>query len=257
MNRIDNLFKIKKSNICSIYFTAGYPKLNDTVTIIEELASAGVDMVEVGVPFSDPMADGPVIQSSGSKALKNGMSLTVLFEQLSGIRERVTIPLVFMTYLNVIMQYGFEEFCKSCKRVGVDGVIIPDLPFADYLDSYKAVAANYGIHMIMLITPETSEERIRLIDKQTNGFIYVVSSAATTGAQRTFSPSAIDYFSRVDAMNLNNPHLIGFGISNKETMVQACKYGNGAIIGSQFISLLAENKPISDSIAELKNRLNI
>src|SRR5690554_5203978 len=187
MNRIDKLFQEKKNNILSVYFTAGYPEIDDTVTVLESLERHGVDLVEIGVPFSDPMADGPVIQASGGQALKNGMSVKRLFEQLDGVREKVSMPLVLMGYLNPILQFGFDRYCEAAARCGVDGLIIPDLPFAEYMESYKAVAEKHGLHVIMLITPETSEERIRLIDEQTGGFIYMVSSASVTGAKNRFS----------------------------------------------------------------------
>ena len=182
MNRITNLFQTKKSGILSVYFTAGYPQLNDTTSILRELEAKGVDMAEVGIPFSDPMADGPVIQASSSIALRNGMRLRLLFQQLKGIRDTVRMPIILMGYLNPIMQYGFEAFCQSCVEVGVDGMIIPDLPYADYMADYKAIADRYDLKVIMLITPETAEERVRQIDAHTSGFIYMVSSAATTGA---------------------------------------------------------------------------
>ena len=255
MNRIDKLFKEKKNNILSVYFTAGYPELNDTVEVIETLERNGVELLEIGVPFSDPMADGPVIQSSGSQALKNGMSLKVLFGQLSDVRATVSIPLVLMSYLNPIVQFGFDNYCREAMRCGVDGLIIPDLPFAEYLESYKSVAEKYGLHMIMLITPETSEERIRMIDNNTSGFIYMVSSASVTGAKNTFSDVNLAYFRRVNEMGLKNPRLIGFGISNKDTFDAACRESSGAIIGSKFISLLGSESSIDDAAKKLLKSL--
>ena len=243
MNRIQQLFGRKEKNILSVYFTAGYPTLDTTCEIIEELQRQEVDMVEIGIPFSDPMADGVVIQNAAAKALQNGMSLSKLFGQLRNIRSEVDIPLILMGYLNPIMQYGFENFCRSCHEVGVDGVIIPDLPFKDYLEEYKPVADRYDLNVIMLITPETSEERIRFIDRNTEGFIYMVSSAATTGAQQSFDEAKQEYFRRIAAMNLRNPRLIGFGISNRETFDSACWNASGAIIGSQFVKLLAQESP--------------
>lgn len=216
MNRITNLFQTKQTGILSVYFTAGYPHLNDTVPILTTLANRGIDMVEVGIPFSDPMADGPVIQAAATQALRNGMSLRLLFQQLEGIRRHTQIPIILMGYLNPIMQFGFERFCARCAEVGVDGVIIPDLPYADYMADYKAIADRHDLKVIMLITPETSEERVRLIDAHTSGFIYMVSSAATTGAQKSFDEKKQAYFRRVNAMGLRNPRLVGFGISNKE-----------------------------------------
>lgn len=244
MNRIDQLFQHKKEHILSVYFTAGYPALNDTVTVIKALEKEGVELIEIGVPFSDPMADGPVIQASGAKALQNGMSVKTLFTQLAAIRSSVSIPLVLMGYLNPVMQFGFDRYCEEAVRCGIDGLIIPDLPFAEYMESYKPIADRYGLHMIMLITPETSEERIRLIDRHTSGFIYMVSSASVTGAKSAFSDVNIDYFRRVNAMQLKNPRLIGFGISNRETFDAACREASGAIIGSKFISLLESEDSI-------------
>ena len=243
MNRIQQLFGRKEKNILSVYFTAGYPAFDITREIIGELQRQGIDMVEIGIPFSDPMADGIVIQNAAAKALQNGMSLSKLFGQLRNIRSEVDIPLILMGYLNPIMQYGFENFCRSCHEVGVDGVIIPDLPFKDYLEEYKPVADRYDLNVIMLITPETSEERIRFIDRNTEGFIYMVSSAATTGAQQSFDEVKQEYFRRIAAMNLRNPRLIGFGISNRETFDSACRNASGAIIGSQFGKLLAQGSP--------------
>ncbi len=238
MNRINQLFQTKKSGIFSVYFTAGYPALEDTTTILKAMQDNGIDMVEVGIPFSDPMADGPVIQEASTIALRNGMSLALLFEQLKNIRKEIRIPVILMGYLNPIMQFGFETFCQHCVETGVDGVIIPDLPFADYMADYKPVAEKYDIRMIMLITPETSGERIRLIDEHTDGFIYMVSSAAITGAQKSFNEQKLEYFKRIDAMKLKNPRLVGFGISNRETFEAATAYPSGAIIGSKFIQLL-------------------
>lgn len=251
MSRIDKLFKEKKNNVLSVYFTAGYPALDDTVKVIQALEKRGVDMLEIGVPFSDPMADGPVIQASGAEALKNGMSLKVLFDQLVDIRQTASIPLVLMSYLNPIIQFGFENYCKAAAQCGVDGFIIPDLPFAEYMESYKPVAEKYGLHVIMLITPETSEERIRMIDQHTSGFIYMVSSASVTGARSAFSDENLAYFRRVNAMQLKNPRLIGFGISNRETFDAACREASGAIIGSKFISLLESEKSIDDAVTKL------
>lgn len=255
MNRITELFEKKKKNILSIYFTAGFPHLYDTVDVIKELQANGVDLIEVGIPFSDPMADGPTIQESGTIALKNGMTLNKLFEQLTNIRKDVQIPLIMMGYLNPIMQYGFENFCKKCKEVGLDGAIIPDLPFDDYMKEYKSIAEKYEIKIIMLITPETSDERIRLIDDNTDGFIYMVSSAATTGAQKSFDEQKQAYFKKINEMNLRNPRLIGFGISNKATLEAAQANSSGAIIGSKFITLLKDTETIKEAVHELKRSL--
>ena len=251
MNRITKLFETKKSGILSVYFTAGYPELNDTRRVLTALQANGIDMVEIGIPFSDPMADGPVIQQAATRALRNGMSLRLLFEQLKDFRQSVHIPVILMGYLNPIMQFGFEAFCRSCAEVGVDGVIIPDLPFADYLSDYKDVANRYDLKMIMLISPETSEERIRLIDENTNGFIYMVSSAATTGAQKSFSNAVQDYFRRVRAMKLKNPQLIGFGVSNRETLQMAMANAAGAIVGSKFVELLDKTAEPAEAVVRL------
>lgn len=251
MNSIDQLFDKKKNGVLSVYFTAGYPRLNDTVPVLRSLEQNGVDLVEIGIPFSDPMADGPVIQASGSQALKNGMNLRELFRQLTDVRSTVSIPLVLMGYLNPIMQFGFENFCAEAHRCGIEGVIIPDLLFTDYLQNYKPVAEKYGIHMIMLITPETSEERIRFIDEHTGGFIYMVSSASVTGAKSAFGDENLKYFNRVNNMNLKNPRLIGFGISNKITFDAACENASGAIIGSKFVSLLGSEPSIEEAVEKL------
>lgn len=255
MNRIKQLFETKQKDILSIYFTAGFPKIDDTVDVIKELEANGIDLIEIGIPFSDPMADGPTIQASGTVALKNGMTLSKLFEQLTDIRKEVSIPLILMGYLNPIMQYGFENFCKKCHEVGIDGTIIPDLPFNDYIKEYKPIADKYNVKVVMLITPETSDERIRFIDEHTDGFIYMVSSAATTGAQKSFDDQKQAYFKRINAMNLRNPRLIGFGISNKATLEAAQANASGAIIGSKFITLLQEAKNIKEAVTELKASL--
>ena len=255
MNRIKQLFETKQKDILSIYFTAGFPKIDDTVDVIKELEANGIDLIEIGIPFSDPMADGPTIQASGTVALKNGMTLSKLFEQLTDIRKEVSIPLILMGYLNPIMQYGFENFCKKCQEVGIDGTIIPDLPFNDYIKEYKPIADKYNVKVVMLITPETSDERIRFIDEHTDGFIYMVSSAATTGAQKSFDDQKQAYFKRINAMNLRNPRLIGFGISNKATLEAAQANASGAIIGSKFITLLEEAKNIKEAVTELKASL--
>ena len=239
MNKINQLFaNSKDKKLLSLYFCAGAPTLDSTADTILTMQNRGISMIEVGIPFSDPMADGPVIQEAATTALKNGMSLRLLFEQLKAIKEQVTIPLVLMGYLNPIMQYGIEAFCQSCVESGVSGVIIPDLPFDDYLESIKPAADKYDLRIIMLITPETSEERIRFIDKHTDGFIYMVSSAATTGAQQSFDEQKQAYFRRINAMNLRNPRMIGFGISNKQTLESAQQNAAGAIIGSKFVQLL-------------------
>ncbi len=255
MNRINHLFQEKKSEILSIYFCAGHPSLHSTAQTIQTLESKGIDMIEIGIPFSDPMADGPVIQDAATKALRNGMTLNTLFMQLEDIRKTVNIPLLLMGYLNPIMHFGFERFCQRCVEVGVDGMIIPDLPFKDYQEEFKPMADRYGLRIIMLITPETSEERIRFIDEHTDGFIYMVSSAATTGAQKEFDAAKQRYFSRINAMNLRNPRMIGFGISNKQTLQSAWQNAAGAIIGSKFVSLYDQTGDASQAIDKLYQNL--
>lgn len=239
MNKINQLFATDSDRkLFSIYFCAGHPTLNGTGSIITTLQRRGVDMIEVGIPFSDPMADGVVIQNAATKALRNGMTLRLLFSQLEAIKDEVRVPLILMGYLNVIMQFGIESFCRRCVECGVSGAIIPDLPFADYLDTVKPVADRYDLRIIMLITPETSDERIRFIDEHTDGFIYMVSSAATTGAQSSFDDVKQQYFHRINAMKLGNPRMIGFGISNRQTLQAARDNASGTIIGSKFVSLL-------------------
>lgn len=238
MNRINQLFADDKKDLLSIYFCAGAPTLDGTANVIRTLAANGISMIEIGIPFSDPMADGPVIQDAATKALRNGMSLKLLFEQLKDIRKDVSIPLVLMGYMNPIVRFGFEQFCQKCVEVGIDGMILPDLPFKDYMEEFKPIADRYDLRIIMLITPETSEERIRFIDSNTDGFIYMVSSAAITGAQKEFDAAKQAYFNKVHAMNLQHPTMIGFGISNKQTLESAQANANGAIIGSKFVQLL-------------------
>ena len=251
MNRINQLFSTKQKDILSIYFCAGFPTLEGTASTIKVLEKKGINMIEIGIPFSDPMADGPVIQHAATRALKNGMTLKLLFDQLKDIRKEVQIPLVLMGYLNPMMQYGFEAFCRKCVQTAVDGIIIPDLPFADYMADYKAIVDRYDLKMIMLITPETSEERIRLIDEHTSGFIYMVSSASTTGAQQSFNEQKQAYFHRINGMGLRNPRLVGFGISNKATFDAVAINSSGAIIGSKFIQLL-KSEPISVAVDKLR-----
>lgn len=242
MNKINKLFaeKAQDKKFLSLYFCAGCPTLDSTTDVILTMQRRGIDFIEVGIPFSDPLADGPVIQSAATKALKNGMSLKTLFAQLSEIKEKVSIPLILMGYLNPILHYGIEHFCQSCAEVGVSGMIIPDLPFDDYLNMVKPVADRYDLRVIMLITPETSEERIRFIDEHTDGFIYMVSSAAITGTQQSFDEQKQDYFRRINQMQLRNPRMIGFGISNAQTLRAAQDNAAGAIIGSKFVMLLDE-----------------
>lgn len=251
MNRINQLFSHRQKDILSVYFCAGFPTLTGTAATIEALEHKGVHMVEIGIPFSDPMADGPVIQHAATHALRNGMSLKLLFEQLKDIRQHVHIPLVLMGYLNPILQYGFESFCRTCQETGIDGVIIPDLPFKEYLEEYRLIAERYDVKVIMLITPETSEERIRLIDEHTDGFIYMVSSAAITGAQKDFDDRKQAYFRRISEMQLRNPCMIGFGISNRQTFQAAVSHAAGAIVGSKFVTLLEQTQGCADQAIDM------
>ncbi len=247
-NKINNLFENSKDKkLLSLYFCAGCPTLEGTADVIISMQRHGIAMIEVGIPFSDPLADGPVIQDAAARALRNGMTLNKLFSQLEAIKDQVHIPLVLMGYLNPIMHYGFENFCQSCVKAGVSGAIIPDLPFEDYLHIVKPIADRYNLRIIMLITPETSEERIRLIDNNTNGFIYMVSSASITGAQKNFDEQKQEYFHRIHKMNLQNPRMIGFGISNAQTLKAAQDNAAGAIIGSKFVSLLNESNGDADA----------
>lgn len=241
-NRINQLFETKKENILSVYFTAGFPNLNDTAAIIQQLEKNGVDLIEIGIPFSDPTADGPTIQHSSEKALKNGMSLKLLFEQLATIRKTVKIPLILMGYFNPVLQYGIENFCAKCNEIGIDGTILPDLPLDEFEQHYKDAFVENNLHNILLITPQTSEKRIRQIDEASDGFIYMVSSASTTGAGKKVEDFHQDYFERIQQMNLKNPRLIGFGISDYDTFTNACKFASGAIIGSAFVKAIDQKE---------------
>ena len=256
MNKINTLFANSKDRkLLSLYFCAGCPTLDGTADVILTMQRRGIAMIEVGIPFSDPLADGPVIQSAATTALKNGMNLKTLFAQLRDIKDRVEIPLVLMGYLNPILHYGIEDFCKSCVESGVSGMIIPDLPFKDYQEVVKPIADKYDLRVIMLITPETSEERIRFIDDNTDGFVYMVSSAAITGAQKSFDDAKQEYFRRINAMNLRNPRMIGFGISNRQTLEAAQSNAAGAIIGSKFVTLLNESKNADEALDKLFDAL--
>lgn len=256
MNKINKLFSENKDRkLLSLYFCAGCPTLEGTGAVIKTLEKRGVDMIEVGIPFSDPLADGPVIQSAGTVALKNGMTVKKLFSQLKAIKDEVNIPLVLMGYLNPIMHYGIEQYFESCVEAGVSGTIIPDLPFDDYLNVVKPIADKFDIRVIMMITPETSEERIHFIDDHTDGFIYMVSSASITGAQSNFGDAKLAYFNHINSMNLRNPRMIGFGISNKQTLESAQANAAGAIIGSKFVTLLNEMGDADKAIEELYEAL--
>ncbi len=256
MNKINQLFSSRgDQKLLSLYFCAGCPTLEGTADVILAMQRHGISMVEVGIPFSDPLADGPVIQSAGTVALRNGMTLRHLFSQLSAIKDQVQIPLVLMGYLNVVMHHGIERFCRDCVESGVSGMIIPDLPFRDYMEVVKPIADRYDLRVIMMITPETSEERIRLIDEHTEGFIYMVSSASITGAQKSFDDAKQAYFRKINAMALRNPRMIGFGISNKQTLTSAYHNAAGAIIGSKFVTLLNETRDPDEALRQLKQVL--
>ena len=240
MNRIDKKLK-EEGKLLSIYFTAGYPSLDDTIDIIFKLQESGVDMIEIGLPFSDPLADGPTIQESSAKAIKNGMNTNALFDQLKGIRDKVSIPLIIMGYFNPILQYGVEDFCEKCSEIGIDGLIIPDLPIDYYEANYKSIFEENHLYNMFLIAPQTSDDRIRKIDSISNGFIYMVSSSSITGSKSSFTPEQISYFERIEKMNLKTPRIIGFGVGNKQTFNTVVKYSKGAIIGSAFIKNLHEH----------------
>lgn len=241
MNRINKKLQEDKK-LLSIYFSAGHPSLNDTAKIIQNLEKSGVDMIEIGLPFSDPLADGPTIQASSTEALKNGMTTEVLFKQLKDIRKTVSIPLIIMGYFNPMLQYGVDAFCQKCQEIGIDGLIIPDLPVDVYNEEYKSIFENYGLINVFLITPQTSTERINFIDSISKGFIYMVSSASVTGSSAGFGEKQMSYFKRIADMHLKNPQIVGFGINNNETFTQATTYAKGAIIGSAFIKFLSSNR---------------
>ena len=255
MNRINNLFRHKPQDILNVYFTAGYPELESTTEILEHLEVAGVDMVEIGMPYSDPLADGPTIQKSSTIALENGMSVSKLFSQLEGIRSKIKIPVILMGYLNPVIQYGAEAFFAKCSEVGVDALILPDMPLYEYKTFYKDLFNTNGIKPIFLITPGTSVERIRKIDALTDAFIYVVSTASTTGKSQGFSPETISYFDKIKNMNLKNPTLIGFGISDNKSFKKACEYTSGAIIGSEFIRVLERSGGSKQGIQEFVEQI--
>lgn len=254
-NRIDKVLN-KQNKILNVYFTAGYPEFNDTLRVAKCLQEGGADMLEIGIPFSDPLADGPTIQESSSRALENGMTLQKLFDQLESLREEVELPVLLMGYLNPIVQFGLERFCEACEQVGVDGVIIPDLPIQEYLEEYREIFLEHGLHNIFLISPNTSHERIAKIDDWSEGFIYMVSSSSITGAKKGLGSNQLEYFERIDGMSLRNPRLIGFGISDHDSFAKACEYANGAIIGSAFINQLkqdASEEAIKKFVTSIKN----
>jgi tryptophan synthase alpha chain len=253
MNRLNHLFATKKDNLLSIYYTAGYPAITTTVDIAEALEKAGADFLEIGFPYSDPVADGPTIQHSSQQALDNGMTLNVLFDQLKDLRKRVTIPVLLMGYVNPIVQYGVERFCKKAAEVGVDGVIVPDLPMYEYETMYAKYFTDNNLSNIFLVTPQTSPDRIRKIDGLSNSFIYLLSSSSITGGSLNVSDSIEAYYARVKTMQLNNPTIIGFGISDNATFKKACQYANGAIVGSKFVELLEEDNYVDKISAFVKS----
>jgi len=250
MNRIKQLLENKKKDILSVYFTAGYPNLTDTEEIIIELEKAGVDLIEIGIPFSDPLADGPVIQKSSEKALGNGITLELIFEQLKNIRQKVKIPLIFMGYLNPVMQYGIERFCQKASEIGIDGTIIPDLPLDIYEKEHKKLFLQNGLSNILLITPQTAPERLKIIDKATDSFIYMVSSAATTGTKGIDDDVLSVFTDKIMQAGLKSPRIIGFGISDKNSFKNACKYADGAIIGTAFIKAISKEGTLKENIHE-------
>jgi tryptophan synthase alpha chain len=250
MNRISALFSQATEPILNVYTTAGFPHFEDTMTVLNALQKGGVDIIEVGMPYSDPVADGETIQLSNQAALEKGMSVAHLFEQLKDMRKSITVPVLLMGYINPVLQYGVEAFCAKCAEVGVDGLILPDLPMLEYEASYKAIFEKYGLYNILLITPQTNDERIRHIDSVSKGFIYMVSSASTTGAKTGISADQEVYFSRIAAMNLQNPRLIGFGISDHESFMKASKNASGAIIGSAFVKMIAQAKDLQAEIVD-------
>ena len=252
MSRLQALFANKKERVLNVYFTAGYPQLDSTTTIIQALQNNGADIIELGMPYSDPLADGPVIQESGNIALQNGMTIAVLFEQLKAIKGQINIPIILMGYMNPVMQYGFEKFCADASAVGVDGLILPDLPEYEFEMEYGAIIKKYGLDFIFLVTPETSTERIQQLDNLSTGFLYAVSSSATTGKDKDFN-SVEKYLEQLQSMQLKNPVLVGFGIKDRNTFESACKYANGAIIGTAFIKALEGSTKINETVKEFIN----
>jgi len=255
-NRIDELFARKNEGVLSVYMTAGYPEIEDTVPLLVALQENGADMVEIGMPFSDPLADGKVIQESSQRALKNGMSLKILFSQLKGIREKVSIPLVLMGYLNPVLQFGLEAFLEACSKSGIDGVILPDLPALEYEQHFQSLFSHYGIHLILLVTPQTSDDRVKDLASLSGGFLYMVAASSTTGKTAVFTEEQLSYFSRISDLNLHIPRMIGFGISDRQGFDTASRYAGGAIIGSAYIKALGEGKdPVVSTASFLKGIL--
>ena len=249
MSRIDQLFKKKSNRILNVYCTAGYPELNSTLEVIKALQNNGTDLIELGMPYSDPLADGPVIQASSTKALQNGMTISKLFEQLKDLRKEIQLPVVLMGYLNPLLQFGFEKFCSKAAEVGLDGLIIPDIPIYEYENEYSEIVKKYGLDFIFLVTPETSEERIKRLDSLSSGFLYAVSSSSITGSDKDFS-AVENYLQKLKKMNLKNPVLVGFGIKDRATFATACKYANGAIIGSAYIRALDGGNDVEQKTRE-------
>ncbi len=246
MNRIEQLFETKKERILNLYCTAGYPELNSTVNVMKALQDNSVDLIELGMPYSDPLADGPVIQASGSKALASGMTIATLFSQLKNFREDILLPVILMGYMNPVLQYGFEKFCSTAAEVGVDGLILPDLPEFEFETEYGAIIKKYGLDFIFLVTPETSEERVRKLDSLSTGFLYAVSSSSTTGTDKNMT-DVNAYLQRLKSYNLKNPVLVGFGIKDKQSFDTACRHANGAIIGTAYINALGNNADINEA----------
>lgn len=255
MNRINKLFTNKPSGLLSVFYTGGFPQLNSTMEIAKALQASGADIIEIGIPFSDPVADGPAIQESNKIALQNGMNLKLLLGQVKEIRKEVSIPIILMGYLNPVLQYGMEKFCNDCASAGVDGLILPDMPLEVYQKEYQPMFQAAGLSNTFLVSPTTSEERIKLIDKLTNGFIYAVSASSTTGAKKDFDVQQIDYFKKLKSMKFKNPFLIGFGISNRETFQSACEYSSGAIVGSAFITMLKEGGAMGEKVNQFIKEL--
>jgi len=254
MSRIKELFEKKKQNVLSVYFTAGFPELNDTVFVMQSLQDAGADMIELGMPYSDPLADGPVIQASSTRALDNGMTIHRLFEQLKDFRNEIQLPVLLMGYMNPVLQYGFENFCRDARMVGADGIILPDLPLFEFEKEFGSIIKKYNLDFVFLVTPETEEKRILQLDRHSSGFVYAVSSSSTTGKNATLADQE-KYFKKLRSLNLKNPILIGFGIRDKSSFAKACSLGSGAIIGTAFIKIL-ENSERQEIPARIKDFIN-
>jgi tryptophan synthase alpha chain len=252
--RIKELFEKKQHNILNVYCTAGYPQLNSTREVMKALEDSGADLIELGIPYSDPLADGPVIQASGSKAIQNGMTVSKLFEQLKDFRKEIDVPIVLMGYINQVLQYGFERFCADAEKLGIDGLIFPDLPMYEYENEYKAIIKKYNLDFVFLVTPETSEERIKKLDGLSSGFLYAVSSSSTTGKEKDFSTTE-SYLKKLQSLNLKNPVLVGFGIKDKETFSTACKYANGAIIGTAYIKALENTTDVKEATKQFLDKI--